>query len=89
MLELLVEALDYVFRDLSTATYEPLLAGTSSNTGPHGMGECQMTNPGGENYPTWHQAYVPTGLGSSSMSSTLYPHIQVDNYDYFNLVSHV
>ncbi|XP_044474987.1 agamous-like MADS-box protein AGL104 [Mangifera indica] len=63
-------------RDLSTATYEPLLAGTSSNTGPHGMGECQMTNPGGENYPTWHQAYVPTGLGSSSMSSTLYPHIQ-------------
>ncbi|XP_031273010.1 agamous-like MADS-box protein AGL104 [Pistacia vera] len=63
-------------RDLSTTMYDPLLQLTSSNTGPHGIGECQITNPGGENYPTWPQAYVSTGFHSSPISPTLYPQIQ-------------
>ncbi|KAJ0086347.1 hypothetical protein Patl1_08474 [Pistacia atlantica] len=63
-------------RDLSTTMYDPLLQLTSSNTGPHGIGECQITNPGGENYPTWPQAYVSTGFHSSPISPILYPQIQ-------------
>ncbi|KAJ4701285.1 Agamous-like MADS-box protein [Melia azedarach] len=64
-------------RDLSNTMYDPLLQGTSSNAGPHGIGECHVTNPsGGENFPTWPQAYVSAGLHSAPISPSLYPQIQ-------------
>ncbi|KAH9756718.1 Agamous-like MADS-box protein AGL104 [Citrus sinensis] len=63
-------------RDLSTTMYDPLLQGTSSNAGPHSIGECHVTNPSGENFATWPQAYVSAGLHSAPLSPSLYPQIQ-------------
>lgn len=57
--------------------YDPLLQGTSSNAGPHSIGECHVTNPNGENFATWPQAYVSAGLHSAPLSPSLYPQIQV------------
>ncbi|KAH9690864.1 Agamous-like MADS-box protein AGL104 [Citrus sinensis] len=63
-------------RDLSTTMYDPLLQGTSSNAGPHSIGECHVTNPSGENFATWPQAFVSAGLHSAPLSPSLYPQIQ-------------
>ncbi|KAH7567797.1 hypothetical protein JRO89_XS07G0151900 [Xanthoceras sorbifolium] len=63
-------------RDLSSTMYDPLLQGTSSNAGPHSIGDCHVSNPTGENFPTWHQTYVSTGLHSTPISPSMYPQIQ-------------
>ncbi|ESQ27323.1 hypothetical protein EUTSA_v10019686mg [Eutrema salsugineum] len=52
-----------------SAMYETLLQGSSSSSNQNNtMGECHMTNPNGDMYQEWAQAYTsPTGLNPTPM----------------------
>ncbi|KAK4859337.1 hypothetical protein QYF36_003760 [Acer negundo] len=63
-------------RDISSTMYDPMLQGTSSSAGQHSIGDCHVSNPTGENFPAWHQAYASAGLHSSPISPSLYSQIQ-------------
>ncbi|KAK3230814.1 hypothetical protein Dsin_002695 [Dipteronia sinensis] len=63
-------------RDISSTMYDPMLQGTSSSVGQHSIGDCHVSNPTGENFPAWHQAYVSAGLHSTPISPSMYPQIQ-------------
>ncbi|KAM7252829.1 hypothetical protein ACFE04_025447 [Oxalis oulophora] len=66
-------------RDISTAMYDPILQGTSSNPDQNNnIGECHVTNNGGDNnnFAGWPQInYTSTGLQSTSMPQNLYPQL--------------
>ncbi|TXG52862.1 hypothetical protein EZV62_022031 [Acer yangbiense] len=64
-------------RDISSTMFDPMLQGTSSSAGQHSIGDCHVSNPTGENFPAWHQAYVSAGLHSSPISPSIYSQIQV------------
>ncbi|XP_015571470.2 agamous-like MADS-box protein AGL104 isoform X1 [Ricinus communis] len=61
-------------RDISSTMYDPLLQGSSSNGETHRMRECHVTNPNDGNFSPWPQLYTSTGLNSTAISSSLYPH---------------
>lgn len=63
-------------RDISSTMFDPMLQGTSSSAGQHSIGDCHVSNPTGENFPAWHQAYVSAGLHSSPISPSMYSQIQ-------------
>ncbi|KAK0576827.1 hypothetical protein LWI29_023921 [Acer saccharum] len=63
-------------RDISSTMFDPMLQGTNSSAGQHSIGDCHVSNPTGENFPAWHQAYVSAGLHSSPISPSMYSQIQ-------------
>ncbi|XP_057490896.1 agamous-like MADS-box protein AGL104 [Actinidia eriantha] len=47
-------------RDISSAVYNPILQGSSSNIDQRVMGECHIDCPDNENLPAWHHTYAST-----------------------------